>query len=1018
MLKTSIRSLLKVLLVLAALSPVSSFAATYYVDGAASTDSGNGSATSPKKYITSGILLMSSGDTLIIRDGVYTGSKNMIGDFSSPQAYLPSGSAGNFTTIKADHVGQAIIDGQFNTVPYSQGQGPTVENYLHIDGIHFRHGDASVFSIAGSHNWVSNCGFEDGQAYTDNSETPIAYIAGDSTYNLIEDCWIWGKGRYGFYTSDPHSSGSYNNIFRRLVVRLDASPTNWMSAGLRFYSAHSDAMQNCIVIDSLVGSNSGDGGICGECWSYAQGGGSSDGEWGHIFNGNIALNNPQRPAFTNEAGNSNSPESWSNSVWWDTQYGMLVYSGLATVNTWNFSNMLMGGNASSQTFGDALHYGGSRNEVVNLSNSIIANSSGAAYGPAGVYLSRKISNTDVYNDASTACNSADGCTSSGQTTNNPFTSVVKYLPRTESGTQGPNIMYQIGGTGTFYGDTGWNSTSTTQLWPYPNEPVWAAKMKAYNINTVSGNRGFAALSGSTATPLTDYIWGYLGNPKPNIYGAATTGDTTAPSVSFTSPSNGGSVTGVVQLTASASDNVGVTKVEFYVNGALQATDTSTPYVYNWDTSALSAGSYTLTAKAYDAANNAGQSSISVNVVKDTTAPSATISAPASGATVSGTATITASATDNIGVTKIEIYENGVLKTAGSVSPLTYSWNTTAEANGTATLTAKAYDAAGNAGTSSSVSVTINNGSTATADTTAPSVSITSPASGSTVSGTASVTASASDNVGVTKVEFYLDGALKSTSTAAPYSYSWGSTATPNGSHTLSAKAYDAAGNAGSSSGVTVNVSNGTSTGTTGTTGTTAPIAFVQSAYSCPQSATSTVTVTLPKTQTAGDLNIIVVGRNDSTTGVNSVTDTLGNTYTMADAMTGTGVRQSIYYAPNIKGGTNQVKISFNASASYPDIRVLEYSGVKAMDKVVSNTGSGTTCSSGSAATTAANELLFAANTVSTGTSAAGSGYTSRVITSPDSDIAQDRTVTATGTYSASAPLTSSGNWVMQMVTFK
>ena len=98
------------------------------------------------------------------------------------------------------------------------------------------------------------------------------------------------------------------------------------------------------------------------------------------------------------------------------------------------------------------------------------------------------------------------------------------------------------------------------------------------------------------------------------------------------------------------------------------------------------------------------------------------------------------------------------------------------------------------------------------DTTAPTTSITAPANGATVSGTTSVTASASDNVGVTKVEFYLDGALKSTSTASPYSWSWDTTTAANGSHSLVSKAYDAANNVGTSATVTVTVSN--STGTT------------------------------------------------------------------------------------------------------------------------------------------------------------------------------------------------------------
>ncbi len=98
--------------------------------------------------------------------------------------------------------------------------------------------------------------------------------------------------------------------------------------------------------------------------------------------------------------------------------------------------------------------------------------------------------------------------------------------------------------------------------------------------------------------------------------------------------------------------------------------------------------------------------------------------------------------------------------------------------------------------------------TSTPDTTPPTTSITAPANGATVSATVSVTASASDNVGVTKVEFYLDGTLKSTDTTSPYAWSWDTTTAANGSHALVSKAYDAAGNIGTSATVTVTVSNG------------------------------------------------------------------------------------------------------------------------------------------------------------------------------------------------------------------
>ncbi len=93
------------------------------------------------------------------------------------------------------------------------------------------------------------------------------------------------------------------------------------------------------------------------------------------------------------------------------------------------------------------------------------------------------------------------------------------------------------------------------------------------------------------------------------------------------------------------------------------------------------------------------------------------------------------------------------------------------------------------------------------DTQAPTTSITAPAAGASVSGSVTVTASASDNVGVTAVEFYLDGVLRSTDTTSPYEWIWDTTGAANGAHTLSSRAQDAAGNVGVSADVGVSVNN-------------------------------------------------------------------------------------------------------------------------------------------------------------------------------------------------------------------
>ncbi len=205
---------------------------------------------------------------------------------------------------------------------------------------------------------------------------------------------------------------------------------------------------------------------------------------------------------------------------------------------------------------------------------------------------------------------------------------------------------------------------------------------------------------------------------------------------------------------------------------------------------------------------------------DTTLPTAHINSPAGGSTVSGTGTVTVSASDNVGVSAVELYVDGTLvdgaenltginQSATPTFSTSLSWYSNLFSNGTHTLTAKAYDGLGNnIGTSSPVTVTVSNGA---ADSTPPTVSLTAPSSGATVSGSSvTVSASASDNVGVAGVQFKLDGTnLNPEDTSSPYSITWDSTTTINGSHVLSATARDAAGNSTTSSQVTITVSNST-----------------------------------------------------------------------------------------------------------------------------------------------------------------------------------------------------------------
>ena len=425
-------------------------------------------------------------------------------------------------------------------------------------------------------------------------------------------------------------------------------------------------------------------------------------------------------------------------------------------------------------------------------------------------------------------------------------------------------------------------------------------------------------------------------------------DSTNPTAAITAPAAGTTLAGTATISATASDNVGVVKVEFLVDGSLVGTDTTDPYSYEWDTTAVGNGSRSLVARAIDGADNTGASSpVSVTVTNvatrsfgataagaqqdapgagyrfgsiyslfepavlttfrfyaqggaasqsfvpvlynvdsngvptslvaqgaevtvpanappgwktaglpastiypgryvlgvlsgpnssgatlyygsetdggmynpnvyptaaatwgpinmvnarysfqvvyqpaaaDTQKPTVGITAPTNGATVTGITQVTVAASDNAAVTKVELLVDGAVLAADTTSPYAYSWDSASVPNGSHTLVAKAYDIAGNVGTSATTTVLVSNAP----DTQSPTVAITSPSNGSTVSGITTVTATASDNVRVTRVEFLIDGVVKSTVLSAPYTFAWDTSTAATGTHNLVAQAYDVA----------------------------------------------------------------------------------------------------------------------------------------------------------------------------------------------------------------------------------
>lgn len=202
----------------------------------------------------------------------------------------------------------------------------------------------------------------------------------------------------------------------------------------------------------------------------------------------------------------------------------------------------------------------------------------------------------------------------------------------------------------------------------------------------------------------------------------------------------------------------------------------------------------------------------------TTPLTASMKTPTNGSTVSGGVPVEAMATGSNGVAKVEFYLDGALNKTEGVAPYCMAgdngslpcnnWDSTTVPNGSHTITAYAYDSAGLKSAASTSTFTVNNGIT---------VKIINPASGSTVTGGIPVEATATSSSGIAKVEFYLDGVLNKTENIAPYCmasdsgvapcYNWDSKSVANGSHTITAYAYDSAGIKSPASTVVFNVNN-------------------------------------------------------------------------------------------------------------------------------------------------------------------------------------------------------------------
>ncbi|MCA9329596.1 hypothetical protein KDA11_03040 [Candidatus Saccharibacteria bacterium] len=392
-----------------------------------------------------------------------------------------------------------------------------------------------------------------------------------------------------------------------------------------------------------------------------------------------------------------------------------------------------------------------------------------------------------------------------------------------------NNNYLIEIDGTCY-TVGGNGSLTLNSWAWVDYQPGGSKI---NVQLSQGKHTVKMYGTSDGVLLDRVLFTQVNNGSTCTPAASGNGDdcaeapdTTAPTVSIAQPAAGATVNGTVAVRATASDNSGtVSKVEFFINGATTpaAVDTSSPFVFDWDTTKVADGAYNINAKAYDSSGNIGISANrTVNVLngKPDFIVSGITWSPAAvkaGDKVTFTATVknqgsaSGSPADikfEIGSSTVSLVNSSSALAVGSTRAITATGTWTAVA-GTQTIKVTADNA------SATVESNENNNSLAlgfsvgSVDTTAPTVSLASPANGSNLSGAVEILVNASDSggSGLSRVELYVNGKLIDTKTASPYKFNWDTTKISNGNYTVYTVALDSAGNKTQSSSVTVSISN-------------------------------------------------------------------------------------------------------------------------------------------------------------------------------------------------------------------
>lgn len=500
---THISLCIRSLILLILIAPAYLNAATYYVDSSATNDTGNGSQSSPKKYVSSGISLMSSsgGDTLILMPGTYSDTNDNI-------YWVVNGKPGAYNIIKAQTDGTVTL----NTSLSLTTTGPNQAQYVQFEGLKWRTTDTKA--IIGHHIKVLRCAFEGGPA--DGNTVNFAVGTNDQSPGasdiLIEDSTFYGRGgRYEVLIFNAE-----NIVLRRVVVRHDLG---WCfnqtfdgngnciyisgppEAGLSVYSSRNIQVQNFMILDSDQNY---------QYWEtafYVVNNASNFDNDNTVIDGSLSINN-YGVSYKFDGNRPITNSVIRNSVSYGGDFAALAFTGPNDSNS-IIENMTLIGNSGS---GILVGAGATTNDVSNTvivgnNNKAIQNNS----GPNSVWTH---SNNNCSN------NGNNNCFGTNETSYNAYTNGLLYPTRIESGsnldsdgdsggTVGANITLKLGISGTLYGENGYDTETSESLWPWPHEDRIKNDM-CDEVGTGVPDRGWCA----TNLTLTEYIWSLIGNDTP------------------------------------------------------------------------------------------------------------------------------------------------------------------------------------------------------------------------------------------------------------------------------------------------------------------------------------------------------------------------------------------------------------------------------------------------------------------------------------------------------------------------